>query len=265
MSFDIDNFPISETGKRLLSYVTAGWYDKSYVGKWLYELLGQELDIADSYLEDFPNQLFPETATWGMKYHEQKFGLDVMEGMSIEERRMRVIEKRNTRAPATPWRMEFLLSDVLNCHVQVTDIMEGASVSHPNKFIVRLTDDVEVNLTDAARILNETKQSHTLYDLVCFLAVMLTVEEFSFEHVRYRLVFPWNDYVICLDGAYDLDGTLLLDNSEHPIFDVTKIRIPVKQGEDFRVAMYIPDHVICLDGDKYLDGTYYLNNGREEL
>lgn len=33
--FDLENFPTSESAKRQLSYVTEGFYEKSYVGKWL--------------------------------------------------------------------------------------------------------------------------------------------------------------------------------------------------------------------------------------
>ena len=63
-TFDIERFPESESAKRMLSYVTPGWYDYSYVGKWLYEVMGREIDNAEFYVEDLINQLFPETATW---------------------------------------------------------------------------------------------------------------------------------------------------------------------------------------------------------
>ena len=44
MGFDIEHFPTSESAKRMLSFVTKGFYDKSYVGKWLYQVMGLELD-----------------------------------------------------------------------------------------------------------------------------------------------------------------------------------------------------------------------------
>lgn len=31
--FDLEQFPTSESAKRMLSYVTPGFYDNSYVGK----------------------------------------------------------------------------------------------------------------------------------------------------------------------------------------------------------------------------------------
>ena len=36
MAIDLENFPNSEAAKRMLTYVTAHWYDKSYVGKWVF-------------------------------------------------------------------------------------------------------------------------------------------------------------------------------------------------------------------------------------
>lgn len=32
---DLEHFPTNEVAQRLLTYVTRGWYDKSYVGKWI--------------------------------------------------------------------------------------------------------------------------------------------------------------------------------------------------------------------------------------
>ena len=44
--FDLEQFPTSESAKRMLSYVTPGFYDNSYVGKWLYQVMGLEYDDA---------------------------------------------------------------------------------------------------------------------------------------------------------------------------------------------------------------------------
>lgn len=36
---DLENFPTSETAKEMMGSVTKGWYDKAYVGKWLYQVM----------------------------------------------------------------------------------------------------------------------------------------------------------------------------------------------------------------------------------
>lgn len=56
--FDLENFPTSESAKRQLGYVTAGFYDRSYVGKWIFQVIGMEYDEARKILEEFPKQFF---------------------------------------------------------------------------------------------------------------------------------------------------------------------------------------------------------------
>ena len=40
--FDLENFPTSESAKKMLGYVSDGFYDSSYVGKWLFQVMGIE-------------------------------------------------------------------------------------------------------------------------------------------------------------------------------------------------------------------------------
>ena len=49
--FDLENFPISESAKNMIASVSDGFYDNSYVGKWLYEVMGQEYDTAREIAE----------------------------------------------------------------------------------------------------------------------------------------------------------------------------------------------------------------------
>lgn len=107
--FDLEQFPTSESAKRMLSYVTPGFYDNSYVGKWLYQVMGLEYDDARKLAEELQYQMFPETATWGLMYHEIKWGLPVRTNLSYEERRQLIYQKRDYKAPMTPYRMETYL------------------------------------------------------------------------------------------------------------------------------------------------------------
>lgn len=120
--FDLENFPISESAKDMIASVSDGFYDNSYVGKWLYEVMGQEYDTAREIAEDLINQLFPETATWGLMYHEIKWGLPVRENLSYEERRQIIYRKRDYRAPMTPYRMEGYLKTATGFDVRIADI-----------------------------------------------------------------------------------------------------------------------------------------------
>ena len=83
---ELELFPTSESALKMLSYVTPGFYDKSYVGKWMFQVMGLEYDKALKLAEELPEQFFPETATWGLCWHEIKWGLPVQENLSYQER-----------------------------------------------------------------------------------------------------------------------------------------------------------------------------------
>ena len=165
MAFDIENFPQSESAKRMLSYITKGFYDKSYVGKWMFEVMGREYDSVRELIEDLPNQFFPETATWGLTYHEIKWGLPVMRYLSYEERRKIIYQKRDFKAPMTPYRMEEYLSAITGFKVTVADIHDpgeyGFKPPHPNVFQVTFEGEGRLDVEEARKLVKEIRQSHT--------------------------------------------------------------------------------------------------------
>lgn len=178
--FDIENFPTSESALKMLSYVSDGFYDNSYVGKWLYQVMGLEHDSVLEILETLPDQMFPETATWGLMYHEIKWGLPIRENLSYEERRKLIYQKRDYRAPMTPHRMEVLLSDLSGCTVYINDIHslgdDGYVPEHPNVFRVTLEVGSDpVNMGEVLQKLKKVKQSHTTFTFRVTTAVKLLI------------------------------------------------------------------------------------------
>ena len=131
--FDLEEFPTSESAKRQLSYVTKGFYDTSYIGKWIYQVMGLEYDEAKRIVEELPLQFFPETATWGLKYHEIKWQLPIRENLSYEERRRFIYQKRDAKAPMTPCHMEQYLTRQQDFRVRVKDCHDndGEDMGHP--------------------------------------------------------------------------------------------------------------------------------------
>ena len=62
----------------MMSYISENFYEKSYVMKWCQQVMGLEWDEVEKVIqEELPRQFFPETATWGLMYHEQKWQLPV--------------------------------------------------------------------------------------------------------------------------------------------------------------------------------------------
>lgn len=159
---DLENFPTSESAKRMLESVdSGGFYDKSYVGKWIFQVMGLEMDEARQFIEELPYQAFPETATWGLRYHEQKYGLPVREGMPLEERRRSIYSKRDERSPMNPYRMEVILENITGRKAHVDD--ESGPI---NTFTVKLeSGDNAVDVAAAIKKLKDIKQSHVAFTL----------------------------------------------------------------------------------------------------
>lgn len=165
MNENLENFPTSESAKRQLSYVSKDFYRNSYIGKWLFQVMGMEFDDTRKIVEELPKQFFPETATWGLMYHEIKWGLPVRENLSYEERRKNIYLKRDFKAPMTPYRMERYLSEALEFNVEIKDCndSDGEKFEHPNIFKVIFSGEGTVNTRFAKKLLDQIKQSHTLY------------------------------------------------------------------------------------------------------
>ena len=276
MSIDLERFPWSDSANRMLTYVTKGWYDKSYVGKWIYEVMGRELDLATVHIEELPYQMFIDTATWGLKYHEIKYGLPVREDLSYEERRRLLREKKNTKAPMTPWRMEQILKGVTDYDVQVHDCNEpGYYFSHPNIFSVQLEGETEVELGEVKSKVDKLKQSHTVYLLSVILMLIECTESFE-QRVTYHSDFSWWKY--SLDGSFALDGSINLNHwyptefrpvypfdtvlTENFIADRIFHRIPDVYHENiFKPSFFVRSDFVWWEG--FLDGNFSLDGTRK--
>lgn len=160
MSINLDEFPVREAARDMLGMVSP-IYDQSYVGKWMFEIMGLPIGEAQQYVRELKDQLCPETATWSLGYWEQSYGLPTIPGLSIEERRWRIIRRRNYRKPMNPARMELLLEEL--CGRDVT-IRENVA---PHTFGVEIAPgDSEVDIDRLEELLDEIKQSQKSYHFV---------------------------------------------------------------------------------------------------
>lgn len=119
-NFDIEKFPTSPTALRMLSRISP-IYDRSYVGKWIFQVMGLDFDDVRLRFEELRLQAFPETATWGLTYWEQRYGITPSSGQTIEERRRPVILKRNAREPMNPAKVEYIIQTMTGFRAKVTE------------------------------------------------------------------------------------------------------------------------------------------------
>lgn len=293
---DLENFPTSQSAQNMLATVTPGFYDQSYVGKWLYQVMGLEFDEAERLIaEELPLQFFPETATWGLMYHELKWGLPVRDYLSYDERRKLIYEKRDQRAPMTPYRIETMLANVTDFWANIADIHDGGKygykVSHPNTFIAVFVGDGSLNTKAVKRLLDSVKQSHTTYTIIDRMDIVLdctTLEQMLLRNINIKAAVPfWR--AALLDGSGYLDGSMLLDSMrEYDLIlglmyrqgefytpqsiDLNRMRIWLQYGvtEQYtglksrqEMAVYFWP-ALWLDGSVLLDGSETLNWSRQD-
>lgn len=183
---DLENFPTSETAKEMMGSVTKGWYDKAYVGKWLYQVMGLSLDKVKEIYQELPNQFFVETATWGLAYHEQKYGIPVKDNVSDEDRRRVILQRMKSRVPMTPYQLERLLKRQFGIEAEVSDIHDPGSLgyqpTHPNVFHVIVWGRDQNMVLDYAMIeqqIRQVNQSHTIFSVEHRQVFNQTVEVFA--------------------------------------------------------------------------------------
>ena len=165
---DLEQFPTSPSAKRMLGTVSEEFYAKSYVGKWLYQVMGLEWDAVWAKIESIPEQAFVETATWGLMYHEIKWGLPVRENLDYETRRRLIYEKRDVKIPMNPWTMEQFVTDITGRPASIRDSNDDSDIP-TNTFILQIeSGETAVDLSAVIRKIRSLKQSHVDFSIrVC--------------------------------------------------------------------------------------------------
>lgn len=173
---DLENFPTSPSAQEMLGYVSEEFYAKSYVAKWLYQVMGLEWDEVWTIIESLPEQAFPETATWGLMYHEMKYGLPVRESLTDAERRRLIYQHRDLKKPMNPWGMEQIIQSLTGLTAHVKDSNDDSDIP-ANTFVLELEVGYSgADLTAAIKKIKMAKQSHVSFKIRLCASVELVVE-----------------------------------------------------------------------------------------
>ena len=177
---NLENFPTSPAAKRMMKTVSP-IYDKSYVAKWIFQVMGLEIDEAWQFIEELRLQAFPETATWGITYWEQRYNIPPDESLSIEERRQRVIIKRGKRSPMNPARIERIVRDVTGREDTVTE--QNGEYTF---YISILPGESTVDYQELIETIKSVKPSHLAFKVLFETDVSMTIQvsnqAYTFEY-----------------------------------------------------------------------------------
>ena len=179
-----DSIITSKTAERMLGRVSP-IYDNSYVGLWMFEAIGREYDQLWEIVNSFPDQLFPESATWSIELWERRYGIVPIEGQSLETRRQRVLAMRSTPKPLNPFQVESYIRIMYERDCEVVDNVGSYTFG---VYIIATDTPKELNVRDITAYLDRHKPSHMSYELAFEAATTITVSiETGFWRIHYRM------------------------------------------------------------------------------
>lgn len=263
---DLEKFPTSETAQDMLSMVTSGFYENSYVGKWLFQVMGMELEDGIRKMEELRRQIFPDTATWGLVYHEEKYGLHSIG--SIEDRRNKIQMRRFSKKQLNPEILKEKLNVLTGISKDRISIRENTA---PYTFKVKMIDNgYVVDYKKLQYYLKKIKQSHMHIDINSTQQVSL----FLPIHIDGRITcctqfYPRNNMEnLYLDESWGLDGEYALNGyKSNRYIDFYPLRIeflfgtnkPIAVGQGMecrgRVLQKISHGTQCTSGSQFETGA----------
>ena len=149
----------NELGQQMLDSV-APIYDNSRVALHLFQalgtVLGKEIDFVN---DDFIKQIFPQTATWGLRYWEEHYGIVTDVSKTIEERRAYFMSMIFNKPPMTPKRIASIVTDITGLQCKVTEN------TAPNTFQVTMRGGYPKDLNGLYEVLDAKTPAHLIYTI----------------------------------------------------------------------------------------------------
>ena len=148
----------NETAQRIIDFVSP-IYGESYVGLWIYEVIGFAIGEIAAIAEQLRYETNPNTTELLMSYWEEHYGLHPDSNLTMDQRRVRLLDKIRYRAPANPRRLADAMATVLGVPVSITERVAK------NTFQVDILDAVAdfKKLLHALDVLEKRKPAHLIY------------------------------------------------------------------------------------------------------
>lgn len=148
----------NEIAQEIIDYVSPV-YGESYVALWIYEAIGIVLSEIVNLAENLRYETNPNTCDLLMDYWEDHYGLHRDSTLTMEQRRVRLLDKIRLRAPANPKKLSEVMANVLGVPVSITERVAK------NTFQVEILDSVSdfKKMLHALDVLERRKPAHLIY------------------------------------------------------------------------------------------------------
>lgn len=153
-----DKIITSAEAKTFLRMVTKGFYNQSYTGLWIFEVIGREWDELRAWAEGLKDEINPQTCTWSIGIWEWVYGIEPDDSLSLEYRRRRIFSRIWTLRPINPETIRRGVAGVIGESVEDVTVTDFVA---PYTFEVFMrTHNNAVSDRAIMHYLNEVKPSH---------------------------------------------------------------------------------------------------------
>lgn len=245
----IEEILTSPAAKRGLDYITP-IYQEAKNALWLMQAMGLQTDLIIKWVEEYKDQLLPQTATWMLSYFEEEYGIISNPAISPEERQRNLLLSIRTRAPMNPAKLENLLAIAAN--IERVRIEENTG---KNAFSVIMENTLDKSqMQKFKNVLNNNKPAHLIYLIITLIeAIFKNSNAIKFH----RLLINAHIKNLGLE-YYFLNGQKLLDGSWVLQSCTRTLRL-----NSFMLKTYIRNldvYPVSLNGKCLLDGSWKLDS-----
>ena len=148
----------SQKGKEMIQTVSP-IYEQNETMLAIFQSIGLEEEMTAELIDDILLQLYPQTATWGLKFWEEALQIPVNESMTLDARRSRILSKMQTRWPVTKGRMEAIINNFITSK-------NGYIKEIFNEYVFTINiplTDKRIYYKELIETVNEVKQAHLSY------------------------------------------------------------------------------------------------------
>lgn len=249
---DLEGIIRSPSAETFLRMVTKGFYDNSYMGLWMYEVIGREWDEMRAWADGLKEEINPQTCTWSIGIWEWVYGFEPDDSLQLEYRRQRIMSKVIGTRPINPEAIRRGVEKITNCDVDIRDF------AAPYRFAltIHMPEDRDIFLYDSVReYVRTVKPSHLAAFITWAFRVVIDntqLEKFLFPRMRLHWYVPfWGCYVF--DGTWNLDGSVQLCQKRR--YDL-RLGLKYYEGIFYELAAV---YTKLFDGTWNLDGTVLLD------
>lgn len=158
MAIDLEHFPTSEAAIRMMERISP-IYGKSYVGKWIFQIMGLEMDEARALFLALRDEAFPARTAWTIDMWERRYAIIPQPGETLEERRRNIKMKQSAFLPMNPARMEEIVSGMTGGSAAITENVDDYT------FRVTINGPAKgTNTLPAVKEIQKRKPSHQNFD-----------------------------------------------------------------------------------------------------